>query len=198
VTYGCLLSCWSAFTDRQAASRSSKGLTASTKNNRVAHVDELLVTSSFPPLFNHLLIPSEHPSQDYDRRVLHQVLQTCRVRRQPLWSPGPSVYTSPPLGPASYRSLPRTLAEFRAQEGHEYRKARLHALWKQLLVALDWDDDASHADSTLNSGVTSYPVVGTSVSGTALTPASARQMRRCTRGSSWQVQVLRPCRMEGV
>src|SRR5712671_4485403 len=80
--------------------------------------------------------------------------------------------------PPSYRSLPRTLAEFRAQEGHEYRKARLHALWKQLLVALDWDDDASHADSNLNSGVTSYPVVGTSVSGTALTPASARQMRK--------------------
>ncbi|KAH9966105.1 mitochondrial carrier [Russula dissimulans] len=74
--------------------------------------------------------------------------------------------------PPSYRPRPRTLAEFRAQEGREYRKARLRALWKQLLAALDWDADAEHAD------VASSPVVGTSASGTALTPEGARQMRK--------------------
>ncbi|KAH9999315.1 mitochondrial carrier [Russula vinacea] len=66
----------------------------------------------------------------------------------------------------SYHPLPRSLAEFRAQEGREYRKARLRALWKQLLTALDSDD----ADSA----VATNPVG----SSTALTPESARQMRR--------------------
>jgi solute carrier family 25 phosphate transporter 23/24/25/41 len=65
--------------------------------------------------------------------------------------------------------LPRTLAEFREQEGREYRKARLRALWKQLLAALD--SDADDADSKVTA---TWPAG----SGTVLTPESARQMRK--------------------
>jgi len=67
--------------------------------------------------------------------------------------------------PPSYHPLPRSLVDFRAQEGREYRKARLRALWKQLLVALD-SDAVEDADSDS---------VGSS---TTLTLESARQMRR--------------------
>jgi solute carrier family 25 (mitochondrial phosphate transporter), member 23/24/25/41 len=66
----------------------------------------------------------------------------------------------------SYHPLPRSLAEFRAQEGREYRKARLRALWKQLLAAVDSDAAGSDAPT--------YPVGNN----TALTPESARQMRK--------------------
>jgi solute carrier family 25 phosphate transporter 23/24/25/41 len=71
--------------------------------------------------------------------------------------------------PPSYHPLPRSLAEFRAQEGREYRKARLLALWKQLLAAID-------SDAVENAGpdAPTYPVG----SSTALTPESARQMRK--------------------
>jgi solute carrier family 25 (mitochondrial phosphate transporter), member 23/24/25/41 len=69
--------------------------------------------------------------------------------------------------PPSYHPLPQSLIEFRAQEGREYRKARLRALWKQLLTVLDAED----ADT--NSNLTSCPVRGA-----ALTPESARQMRK--------------------
>jgi solute carrier family 25 (mitochondrial phosphate transporter), member 23/24/25/41 len=68
--------------------------------------------------------------------------------------------------PPPYHPLPQSLVEFRAQEGHEYRKARLRALWKQLLTALD-------ADDTDDSDAVSFPV-----GGAALTPESARQMRK--------------------
>lgn len=70
--------------------------------------------------------------------------------------------------PPSYHPLPRTLAEFRVQEGREYRKARLHALWKQLLAALDSDTADTDSD------VATYPTG----SSTALTLSSARQMRK--------------------
>jgi solute carrier family 25 phosphate transporter 23/24/25/41 len=69
----------------------------------------------------------------------------------------------------SYHPLPRSLAEFRAQEGREYRKARLRALWKRLLVLLESD-----AVEDAGSNAATYPVG----SSTALTPESARQMRR--------------------
>jgi solute carrier family 25 phosphate transporter 23/24/25/41 len=69
----------------------------------------------------------------------------------------------------SYHPLPRSLAEFRKQEGREYRKARLRALWRQLLAALDTDtEDADPHGATARS-------VGSS---TALTPETARQMRK--------------------
>lgn len=67
--------------------------------------------------------------------------------------------------PPTYRPLPQSLVEFREQEGREYRKARLRALWKQLLAAFDAEDT--------DSDVTPWPA-----GGTALTPESARQMRR--------------------
>ncbi|KAI0307315.1 hypothetical protein B0F90DRAFT_555758 [Multifurca ochricompacta] len=66
-----------------------------------------------------------------------------------------------------YHSLPQSLVEFRVQEGREYRKARLRALWMQLLAALDSGD----ADSELE--LESYPV-----GGVTLTPESAREMRK--------------------
>jgi solute carrier family 25 phosphate transporter 23/24/25/41 len=71
--------------------------------------------------------------------------------------------------PPSFHPLPRSLAEFRNQEGREYRKARLRALWKQLLAALD--SDSEDADSNV---ATTWPVG----SGTAHTPERARQMRK--------------------
>jgi solute carrier family 25 phosphate transporter 23/24/25/41 len=71
--------------------------------------------------------------------------------------------------PPSYHSLPRTLAEFREQEGRAYRKARLRALWKQLLAALESDAEDANSD-----GATTWPVGGT----TTLTPETARQMRK--------------------
>ena len=66
----------------------------------------------------------------------------------------------------SYHPLPQSLIEFREQEGREYRKARLRALWKRLLIALD-------AECT---GPDAAPrrLVG----GAALTPESASQMRK--------------------
>ena len=71
--------------------------------------------------------------------------------------------------PPSYHPLSRSLAEFREQEGREYRKARLRALWKQLLAALDTDIE----DMDLHGGTTRS--VGSS---TNLTPETARQMRK--------------------
>jgi solute carrier family 25 (mitochondrial phosphate transporter), member 23/24/25/41 len=68
--------------------------------------------------------------------------------------------------PPPYHPLPQSLVDFRAQEGREYRKTRLHALWKQLLRALDTED-------TDDSDAVSFPV-----GGAALTPESARQMRK--------------------
>ena len=65
----------------------------------------------------------------------------------------------------SHRPLPRSLAEFRELEGREYRKARLRALWKRLLTALD-------AEGTRSDAVPRF------VGGTALTPESASQMRK--------------------
>jgi solute carrier family 25 (mitochondrial phosphate transporter), member 23/24/25/41 len=70
----------------------------------------------------------------------------------------------------TYHPLPRSLAEFREQEGRAYRKARLRALWKQLLAALDSDVEDAEVDRA-----TTLPVVG---SNTALTPETARQMRK--------------------
>lgn len=83
----------------------------------------------------------------------------------------------------SYHPLPRSLADFRAQEGREYRKARLRALWKQLLVALESDaiDDA-------HSNVAAYPVG----SSTALTLESARQMRR-----TYERELMGRCKSTG-
>jgi solute carrier family 25 phosphate transporter 23/24/25/41 len=71
--------------------------------------------------------------------------------------------------PSSDHPLPRSLAEFREQEGRRYRKARLRALWKQLLAALDPDTEDSdpHAATVRSVG-----------SSTALTPETARQMRK--------------------
>lgn len=68
-----------------------------------------------------------------------------------------------------HHPLPRSLAEFRSQEGREYRKARLRALWKQLLTALESDAEDAASDVA-----TTWPV-GV---GTAITPESARQMRK--------------------
>jgi solute carrier family 25 phosphate transporter 23/24/25/41 len=70
----------------------------------------------------------------------------------------------------TYHPLPRTLAEFRVQEGREFRKVRLRALWKQLLAALDAGADAGSDDVV----AAAHPVG----SGVALTPESARQMRK--------------------
>lgn len=71
--------------------------------------------------------------------------------------------------PPPYHPLPRSLAEFRSQEGREYRKARLRALWKQLLTALESDaeDAGSDVATTWPAGV-----------GTIVTPESARLMRK--------------------
>ena len=65
----------------------------------------------------------------------------------------------------SYRPLPRSLVEFREREGREYRKARLRALWKRLLIALDAEG-------------TGFEAVPRLVGGTTLTPESAAQMRK--------------------
>ncbi|KAI9512195.1 mitochondrial carrier [Russula earlei] len=93
--------------------------------------------------------------------------------------------------PPSYHPLPRSLAEFRAQEGREYRKARLRALWKQLLAALDSDAERSDPD------VASYPAVGSSgssnsISSAALTPESARQMRKM-----YERELMGSCKSSG-
>lgn len=66
---------------------------------------------------------------------------------------------------SSYHPLPRSLAEFRELEGREYRKARLRALWRRLLTALDAEG-------------TSFDAVPRFVGGAALTPESASQMRK--------------------
>ena len=71
--------------------------------------------------------------------------------------------------PPSYHPLPRSLVEFREQEGRKYRKARLRGLWKQLLTALDSDVEDTDSDRA-----TTWPV-GNS---TDLTPETARQMRK--------------------
>jgi solute carrier family 25 phosphate transporter 23/24/25/41 len=81
--------------------------------------------------------------------------------------------------PPSYHPLPQSLAEFRAQEGREYRKARLRGLWKQLLAALD-----SHAVEDADTAT-----VG---GGTALTPESARQMRR-----TYERELMGRCKSSG-
>ena len=65
----------------------------------------------------------------------------------------------------SYHPLPRSLAEFRELEGREYRKARLRALWKRLLTALDAEGMRSDTAPRL-------------VGGATLTPESASQMRK--------------------
>lgn len=85
--------------------------------------------------------------------------------------------------PPSYHPLPRSLAEFRAQEGREYRKARLRALWKQLRAAIDPDavEDAGPYAPT-------YPVG----SSTALTPESARQMRK-----TYERELMGRCKSSG-
>jgi solute carrier family 25 phosphate transporter 23/24/25/41 len=82
--------------------------------------------------------------------------------------------------PPSYDPLPRSLVEFRVQEGREYRKARLQALWKQLLAALESDgvEDANSEN------------VGSS---TALTPESARQMRR-----TYERELMGRCKSSGL
>lgn len=83
----------------------------------------------------------------------------------------------------SYHPLPRSLAEFRAQEGREYRKARLRALWKRLLVVLE-SDAVEDADSNM----ATYPVG----SSTALTPETARQMRR-----TYERELMGRCKSSG-
>ncbi|KAF8505614.1 mitochondrial carrier [Russula emetica] len=80
----------------------------------------------------------------------------------------------------SYHPLPRSLAEFRAQEGREYRKARLRALWKQLLAAVD--SDAAGSD------VPTYPMGNSTV----LTPESARQMRK-----TYERELMGRCKSSG-
>ncbi|KAI9448192.1 mitochondrial carrier [Lactarius indigo] len=66
----------------------------------------------------------------------------------------------------SYYPLPQSLVDFREQEGREYRKARLRALWKRLLTALDAEGTRPDA------------VPRRLVGGAALTPESAAQMRK--------------------
>ncbi len=83
----------------------------------------------------------------------------------------------------SHHSLPRSLAEFRAQEGREYRKARLRALWKQLLTAIDSD-----AVEDTGSDAPTYSVG----SSTALTPESARQMRK-----TYERELMGRCKSSG-
>lgn len=83
----------------------------------------------------------------------------------------------------SYHPLPRSLAEFRAQEGREYRKARLRALWKQLLVAIDSD-----AVEDAGSDAPMYPVG----SSTKLTSESARQMRK-----TYERELMGRCKSSG-
>ena len=85
--------------------------------------------------------------------------------------------------PPSYHPLSRSLAEFRAQEGREYRKARLRALWKQLLAAIDSD-----AVENAGSNAPTYPVG----SSTALTPESARQMRK-----TYERELMGRCKSSG-
>lgn len=88
--------------------------------------------------------------------------------------------------PSPYHPLPRSLAEFRAQEGREYRKARLRALWKQLRAAID-SDAVEHAGS----GAPAHPV-GVGGSSTALTPESARQMRK-----TYERELMGRCKSSG-
>ncbi len=83
----------------------------------------------------------------------------------------------------SYHPLPRSLAEFRAQEGREYRKARLRALWRQLLAAIDSD-----AVEGANFDAPTYPVG----SGTALTPETARHMRK-----TYERELMGRCKSSG-
>jgi solute carrier family 25 phosphate transporter 23/24/25/41 len=83
----------------------------------------------------------------------------------------------------SYHALPRSLADFRVQEGREYRKARLRALWKQLLAAIDSD-----AVGDAGSDAPTYPVG----SSTALTPESARQMRK-----TYERELMGRCKSSG-
>jgi solute carrier family 25 (mitochondrial phosphate transporter), member 23/24/25/41 len=84
-----------------------------------------------------------------------------------------------------YHPLPRSLAEFRAQEGRQYRKARLRALWKQLRAAIDSD-----AVEVAGSNAPTYPMgVGSS---TALTPESARQMRK-----TYERELMGRCKSSG-
>ena len=85
--------------------------------------------------------------------------------------------------PPSYHPLSRSLAEFRAQEGREYRKVRLRALWKQLLAAID-----SNAVEDAGSDAPTYPVG----SSTALTPESARQMRK-----TYERELMGRCKSSG-
>jgi solute carrier family 25 (mitochondrial phosphate transporter), member 23/24/25/41 len=87
----------------------------------------------------------------------------------------------------SYHALPRSLAEFRAQEGREYRKARLRALWKQLLAAIDSD-----AVGDAGSDAPTFPVGSSSSSSTALTPESARQMRK-----TYERELMGRCKSSG-
>ena len=87
----------------------------------------------------------------------------------------------------SYHPLPRSLAEFRAQEGREYRKARLRALWKQLQAAIDSD---AVKDAGSDAPQPTYPVgAGSS---TALTPESARQMRK-----TYERELMGRCKSSG-
>ncbi|KAI0284382.1 mitochondrial carrier [Russula aff. rugulosa BPL654] len=87
--------------------------------------------------------------------------------------------------PPSYHALPRSLAEFRALEGREYRKARLRALWKQLLAAIESD-----AIGDAGSDAPTYPV-GSSTTA-ALTPESARQMRK-----TYERELMGRCQSSG-
>ncbi|KAI0254397.1 mitochondrial carrier [Lactifluus subvellereus] len=81
--------------------------------------------------------------------------------------------------PSTCPPLPQSLVEFREQEGREYRKARLRALWKQLLTAFD-------------AGNTDSDVTPCLAGGTALTPESARQMRRL-----YERELMGSCKSSG-
>jgi solute carrier family 25 phosphate transporter 23/24/25/41 len=91
--------------------------------------------------------------------------------------------------PPSYHPLPRSLAEFRAQEGREYRKARLRALWKQLLAAIDSD---AVKDAGSDAPQPTSPMGAGAGSSTALTPESARQMRK-----TYERELMGRCKSSG-
>ena len=163
----------------------SNTLPAQRRNNRAAHV-ELLVISflSFPLPFPQTFCNPNTPaatmpesSTDGTRRLVYDGSISGAQGRPYI----PHLRSDPP----SYHALPRSLAEFRAQEGREYRKARLRALWKQLLAAIESD-----AVGDAGSDAPTYPV-GSSTTA-ALTAESARQMRK-----TYERELMGRCQSSG-
>ena len=120
-------------------------------------IDELLIVPNSSH-FNHSIqtIPPETPAQESKRAVYDACVSGAQDPPQI-----PHLHSDPA---PSYHPLPRSLAEFRELEGREYRKARLHALWKQLPAALDPKGTRSDALPRL-------------VGGATLTPEGASKMR---------------------